>query len=78
MIDWPEHLFVSDPAAIIGSVERLERKGGREAMGRCLSEADAEAAAAWLTDRISRLEPSLDCTTSIEPGGGQFLVILSA
>ncbi len=77
-IEWPERFFVADPAAIIGSVERLERKGGREAMGRCLTQADAEAAGAWLVDRISRLEPTLDCATSIEAGGGQFLVILSA
>ena len=75
-IAWPDELFVADPAVIITSVERLSRKGGREAMGRCPTEADAEAAAAWLIDRVSRLEPSLDCTTSIEPGGGQYLLLL--
>lgn len=77
VIAWGEDLFVVDPAPIIGSVERLSRKGGREAMARCPSREDAEQAAAWLVDRISRLEPSLDCSTTIEAGGGQFLLILS-
>ncbi len=77
-IAWPAELFVADPAVIITSVERLTRKGGREAMGRCPTEADAEQAAEWLLDRISRLEPGLRCSASIEPGGGQFLVLLHA
>lgn len=46
-------------------------------MGRCLSEDDAEKAGAWLLDRLSRLEPSLNLTLSIEPGGGQYLLVLS-
>ncbi len=75
-VAWPDHLFVVDPAPIIATVERLERKGGREAMARCPSRDDADQAAAWLVDRISRLQPSVDVTTEIEPGGGQFLVIL--
>ncbi|CAN5578561.1 hypothetical protein BH10ACT1_BH10ACT1_32700 [soil metagenome] len=77
-VPWAEHLFVVDPAPIIASVERLERKGGREAMARCPSRADAEEAAAWLVDRISRLHPGLEVTTEIEAGGGQHLLVLRA
>lgn len=76
VIPWPDHLFVVDPAPILATVERLERKSGREAMARCPSLADAEAAASWLVDRISRLQPGLPVTTEIEPGGGQFLLVL--
>lgn len=76
VIAWPERLFVVDPAPVIASVERLERKGGREAMARCLTVADAQDTASWLVDRISRLSPGLEVRTEIEPGGGQFLVIL--
>ena len=75
---WPEHLFVVDPAAIIGSVERLQRKGGREIMARCPTSADAQDAADWLVDRISRLCPGWPATTQVEAGGGQFLVVLRA
>lgn len=78
VVPWPDHLFVADPAVIIASVDRLERKGGREVMGRCPSRDDADQAAAWLVDRISRLQPHLDVTTEVEPGGGQFLLILRA
>ena len=77
-VPWPDDLFVADPAPIIATVERLQRKGGREAMGRCPSRDDADAVAAWLVDRISRLEPGLAITSEVEPGGGQFLVILRA
>ena len=77
-VPWPDHLFVVDPSPIIASVERLERKGGREVMARCPDRADAEVAAAWLVDRISRLQPGLLVTPEIEPGGGQFLLILRA
>ena len=78
VVTWPDRLFVVDPAPIIASVERLGRKGGREAMARCPSLGDAEEAATWLVDRISRLRPGLAVTTEIEPGGGQFLLILRA
>ncbi|MEO7429629.1 MAG: hypothetical protein ABIY48_09640 [Acidimicrobiales bacterium] len=78
VVPWSDELFVIDPTAIIPSVERLERKGGREVMARCPTRADADQAAAWLVDRISRLRPDLDVTTEIEPGGGQFLLILRA
>jgi hypothetical protein len=78
VVKWPDRLFVVDPAPIIASVERLQRKSGREVMARCPSLADAEEAAGWLVDRISRLQPGLDATTEIERGGGQFLLILRA
>lgn len=75
---WADHLFVVDPAPIIASVERLERKGGREVVARCPSEADGQEAAAWLVDRISRLRPGLVVSASVEPGGGQYLLVLRA
>lgn len=75
-VHWPDHLFVGDPAVILTSVERLARKGGREVMGRCPTHDDAAAAADWLVDRISRLEPELDVDAVVESGGGQYLVIL--
>ena len=77
VVPWAEHLFVVDPAVIIPSVERLAKKGGREAMARCPTQEDAEAAGDWLVDRISRLEPSLDLHARVEPGGDQYLVVLS-
>jgi len=77
VVRWPDHLFVVDPAVIISSVERLANKGGREAMARCPTEEDAVAAGDWLVDRVSRLEPSLDVHATAEPGGGQYLVVLS-
>ena len=78
VVEWAEHLFVGDPAVIITSVERLARKGGREVMGRCPTHDDADAAADWLVDRVSRLEPELDVDAVVESGGGQYLVILRA
>ena len=78
VVPWPDHLFVVDPAPIIGSVERLERKGGREVVARCPTRADADQAAAWLVDRISRLRPDLDVIADVDPGGGQFLLVLQA
>ena len=78
VVEWPTKLFVSDPASIITSVERLARKRGSEAMGRCPTEADAVAAAEWLVDRVSRLAPSLHVESRIQAGGGQYLVVLSS
>ena len=78
VIPWPDHLFVADAAVIIPMVDRLQRKGGREVVARCPDRGDADAAAAWLVDRVSRLEPELDVTSEIETGGGQYLVILRA
>ena len=76
VVPWPDELFVVDPAPIIASVDRLERKGGREIMARCPTTDDADAAAAWLTDRVSRLQPDLEVTADVEAGGGQYLVVL--
>lgn len=76
VVAWPSELFVVDPAPIVGTVERLSRKGGREVVARCPSKADAELAGAWLVDRLSRLAPELDVTTQVDAGGGQFLLIL--
>lgn len=78
VVPWPDHLFVVDPAVILTAVERLERKGGREVMARCPTAEDADAAAEWLADRISRLAPGLGATTEVEAGGGQHLVALRA
>ncbi len=78
VVEWPQDLFVSDPATIVTSVERLARKRGSEAMGRCPTEADAEAAAAWLVDRLSRLAPGLHLESRIQAGGGQYLVVLTS
>ncbi len=76
VIAWPERLFVVDQAVILTTVDRLQRRGGREIVGRCLEQADAVAAADWIVDRISRLEPDLAVAADVEPGGGQFLVVL--
>lgn len=78
VVPWPDHLFVVDPAPIIASAERLERKGGREVLARCLTRADADEAARWLLDRLSRLHPGLALTAEVEPGGGQHVVVLRA
>ena len=76
VVPWLDTLFVVDPAPILASTERLERKGGREVMARCPTEADAQEAAAWLVDRVSRLRPNLAVTSEIDAGGGQFLLAL--
>lgn len=78
VVPWPGHLFVADPAPIITAVDRLQRKGGREVMARCPTRADAEDAATWLADRVSRLAPDLHATATVEPGGTQFLLVLAA
>lgn len=75
-IAWGPDLVLIDPAPILASVERLARKGGREAMARCLTETDAEQAGTWLVDRITRLVPGMAVATDIESGGGQFLLVL--
>lgn len=77
IIAWPEHLIVVEPASIIAAAERLERKGGREAMARCPTQQVAEAAAAWLIDRMSRLSPSLKVNSQITSTGGQYLISLT-
>jgi hypothetical protein len=77
VVPWPSHLFVVDPAPIVETVERLSRKGGREVVARCPTRDDAEQAGAWLVDRLSRLAPDLRVGTTIQPGGGQFLLALT-
>lgn len=78
-VAWPKELFVADAASIITSVERLARKRGSEAMGRCPTEADAKAAAEWLVDRLSRLAPGLHVESKIQgrrravPGGAHVI-----
>jgi hypothetical protein len=76
VVAWSPELFVVDPAPIVATVERLTRKGGREVVARCPSRADAEKAATWLLDRLSRFAPQLAVTTQVEAGGGQFLLVL--
>ncbi len=78
VIAWPDRLHVVEPAPLITVAGRLERKGGREMVARCPTERDAREAAEWLVDRFSRLLPGLPVTAGVEPGGGQFLVILAA
>lgn len=78
VVPWPTRLFVADPAPLMGVADRLGRKGGREVVARCPSRTDADQAAEWLIERFSRLAPELAVTTSIEPGGGQFMVALAA
>lgn len=78
VVPWSPDLFVVDPAPIVATVERLGRKGGREVVARCPSRADADQAAAWLVDRLSRFAPGLAVDAQVEPGGGQFLLVLRA
>lgn len=78
VVPWADHLFVVEPAPIVPLVERLGRKGGREVVGRCPTRADGDEAATWLVDRIGRLRPGLVVTAEVEPGGGQFLLVLRA
>lgn len=78
VVEWADHLFVVDPAVILTSVDRLQRKGGREVMARCPDRDDADQAAAWLLDRLSRLEPGWNVATEVESGGSQYLLVLRA
>ena len=75
VVPWSPDLFVVDPAPIIGSVEHLQRKGGRVVMARCPTLEDGEQAATWLADRLTRLCPEMPVTTLVEPGGGQYLLV---
>jgi hypothetical protein len=76
VVPWPADLFVVDPAPIVATVDRLSRKGGREVVARCPSRSDADQAADWLVDRLSRFAPDLAVAADVEPGGGQFLLVL--
>ncbi len=76
IIQWPNDLMVFEPAPIIATVERLAKKGGKEAVGRCADSKDAEQASVWLIDRLSRFTPELKFKTEVMPGGGQFVLML--
>jgi hypothetical protein len=76
VIQWPSNLMVFEPAPIIATVERLAKKGGKEAVGRCADSKDAELASTWLLDRLSRFTPELNFKTEVMPGGGQFVLML--
>jgi hypothetical protein len=78
VIAWSTDLLLFDPAPILQSAERLTNKGGREIVARCGSQSDANDAAVWLLDRLSRLVPTVKFTTKTEQGGGQFLLSLMA
>ena len=76
VVPWSKELLVVDPSPIFESVERLKAKGGREAVARCPSAEDAQQAAEWLINRVSRLAPGYFFSTEISPGGGQYLLKL--
>jgi hypothetical protein len=76
VVPWSKDLFVLDPAPIVETVERLTRKGGREVVCRCPNEDDANAAAAWLLDRLTRFAPGVKFETELKAGGGQYVVQL--
>lgn len=76
VVPWSPELFVVDPSPIFEAVERLRKKGGREAIARCPDENDARQASEWLLDRLSRLAPDLRFSTQITPGGGQYVLAL--
>jgi hypothetical protein len=78
VVPWAEHLLVAEPAPIVETVERLSRKGGRELVARCMSEDDAAEASEWLLDRLSRFAPGVRFETQINPGGGQYMLMLKA
>ncbi|MDA3040779.1 MAG: hypothetical protein O3C27_14860 [Actinomycetota bacterium] len=76
IVHWPSDLFIADPAPIVATVEQLQRKKGRAVVGRFPSPADADAAASWLADRLKRLAPDDTFHTSVDQGGGQFVLTL--
>mgnify|MGYP000199188371 CR=1 FL=1 len=78
VVAWAPNLLVVDPSPIVATVDRLERKGGREVIARCPSQEDAEQASEWLLDRLSRYAPDLSVSTQITSGGGQYMLFLVA
>ena len=60
------------------AVYQVSRKGGREVVARCPSQADADQAAEWLLDRLSRFAPDQSFSVQVTPGGGQFMLALRA
>ena len=75
---WSKDLILGDPAPIVETIERLERKGGRELVAQCVTDQDAAAASEWLLDRLSRFAPNMRFSTVIKQGGGQYLLQLVA
>lgn len=69
VIPWPADLVLMDPAPLLTVAERLDRKGGREVVVRCVDRADAKQVADWLVDRFSRLAPGLPVDASVDPAG---------
>ena len=78
VVPWGTELLVIDPSPIVATVDRLQRKGGREVIARCPSQEDAEQASEWLLDRLSRYAPELSVSTQITSGGGQYMLFLVA
>ncbi len=78
VIAWPDHVILFDPAPIVGFVERLLTKGGRELVARCATKADATETSRWILDRLGRLVPGTTFTTQVDQGGGQFLLSVLA
>lgn len=78
VVPWSPELLVVDPSPIVATVDRLQRKGGREVIARCPSQEDADHASEWLLDRLSRYAPDLNATTQITSGGGQYMLFLVA
>ncbi len=78
VVPWPDDLFIADPAPIVTTIEQLQRKKGRAVVGRFPSASDADVAASWLADRLTRLSPDYVFRTSVDQGGGQYLLTLHA
>ncbi len=77
VVPWSPDLLVVDPSPIVATVERLKNKGGREIIARCPDMNDANAASEWLLDRLSRFAPGTAFATQINPGGGQYMLMLT-
>jgi hypothetical protein len=76
VVPWLKDVVIADPSPIFETVERLQRKGGREVIARCMDAADAEKVSDWLIDRLGRLAPDTGFSVDIKPGGGQFMLSL--
>lgn len=76
VIAWTKDVVIGDPAPIFETVERLQKKGGRETVARLFDQKDADHAASWLLDRLSRLSPEMKFEVEIKPGAGQYMLIL--
>lgn len=67
---------MDEPEPIIATAARFQRKGGREVTARSPTREDAQAAASWLLDRMSRLHPNLAVSSRGEKTAGQYLASL--